>query len=445
MITSIFRKLIYAVFAIIVLQSCERDTNSYSQSDETSIAQKWYEDNGKPFPLDWSKAELVAGNNNESSTLVVPLENGTTLGADNSMQQILVFTMEANKVIKGNKVNFFSNTRTVSVFSGVAISNLIKNQTSRSKDLGKVYYMIYDLNDTLLYSQSLDSSGLKKVNLQLKINDVDTNVNKENSKPDTNKNIPVVCSEWYLVEYFDDGTAYWTYLYTTCSGTASGGGGGGGNGSNGGGSGGTASYFVESPTEPINLQQLIDCFNNIPSNAQTTYKVTIHTALAEPGKPNQVYNATDKTPGHAYITMQKTNGSASRSLTFGFYPSADSWMSILKNAEDSSIGKEDDEKRRSDASYTINVTSTAFNNARNVALSGSLQKYDLNDFNCTNYAIQVFEAAMGGGTGLQVPNSAVGYKTPSSLYLRLSDMKTAGTAGISTTTTLAPTSTPPCN
>lgn len=443
MLTNIFRNLIYAVFTIMLLQSCERDIETYPQTDETSVAKKWYEDNGKPFLLDWSKSQLIKIDN-KNTTLVVPLENGTTLGADNSMQQILVFTVEGNKVVKGNKVNFFSNTRTVAEFSGDAISNLIKNQTFRSKDLGKVYYMVYDLNDTLLYSQLLDTSGLKQVNLQLKIKDSDNKVKSGNGTSATGKNIPVVCSEWYLVEYFDDGTAYWTYLYTTCSGTASGGG-GGGNGSNGGGSGGTASYFVESPTEPINLQQLIDCFNNIPSNAQTTYKITIHTALAELGKPNQVYNATDKTPGHAYITMQKTNGSASRSLTFGFYPSADSWMSILKNAEDSSIGKEDDEKRRSDASYTINVTSTAFNNARNVALSGSLQKYDLNDFNCTNYAIQVFEAAMGGGTGLQVPNSAVGYKTPSSLYLRLSDMKTAGTAGISTTTTLAPTSTPPCN
>ncbi|WP_153848391.1 hypothetical protein [Sphingobacterium paramultivorum] len=441
MLNSIFRKLIYAVFAIILLQSCERDNEMYPQTDETSVAKKWYDDNGKPYPLDWAKSQLIKIDN-ENTKLVVPLENGTNLGPDNSMQQNLVFTIQGNNVTNANKVKVLSDTRTVVQFSEEAITNFVKKQGYRSKDLGKVYFMIYDLNDNLLNSQLLDATGLKQVNLQLKIKDDDTKVKDNGTNSVTGKNIPVVCSDWYLVEYFDDGSTYWMYLYTTCSGTASSGGGGGGSG---GGSGTAASYFVESPTEPINLQQLIECFNNIPSNAQTTYKITIHTALAEPGEPYQVYNATDKTPGHAYITMQKTNGSASRSLTFGFYPSSDSWMSILKNAEDSSIGKEDDEKRRSDASYTINVTSTAFNNARNVALSGSLQKYDLNDFNCTNYAIQVFEAAMGGGTGLQVPNSAVGYKTPSSLYLRLSDMKTAGTAGISTTTTLAPTSTPPCN
>src|SRR5690606_7556409 len=106
MTTSIYRKVIYAVFAILLLQSCERDTIMSPQTDETSLAKKWYEDNGKPFPLDWSKALLIEGNNNENSTLVVPLENGTTLGADNSMQQNLVFTIQGNKIVKGNKVNF---------------------------------------------------------------------------------------------------------------------------------------------------------------------------------------------------------------------------------------------------------------------------------------------------------------------------------------------------
>lgn len=442
MITSIYRKVIYAVCAILLLQSCERDTIMSPQTDETSLAKKWYEDNGKPFPLDWSKAHLIDGNNNENSTLVVPLENGTTLGADNSMQQNLVFTIQGNKVVKGNKVNFISNTRTVAQFSDEAISNMIKNQAYRSKDLGKVYYMTYDLNDTLLYSQLLDADGLKHVKLQLMIKDLDTNINKENARPDTGKNIPVVCSEWYLVEYFDDGTAYWTYLYTTCTGTASGGGGGGGG--SGGGSGAPASTFYEAPTEPIDIQEVLKCFNSIPSNAQTTYKVTIHTHLANPSNAYQVYNVSDKDPGHAYITMQKTNGSATRSLTFGFYPSAGTWMTAIKDAENSAIGQESPQTRRSDGSYTLSVSEASFNNARNVALTSATKKYDLNDFNCTNYAIGVFNAAMGG-TGLQVPNSPIGYKTPSSLYLKLSDMKTGGTAGISLTPSMAPTSTTPCN
>lgn len=440
MLNSIFRNLVYAVFAIIILlQSCERDNETYPQNDETSVAKKWYEDNGKPFPLDWSKSQLIKIDN-ENTTLVVPLENGTNLGPDNSMQQNLVFTIEGNKVANANKVNVLSDTRTVVQFSEEAITNFVKKQGYRSKDLGKIYFMIYDLNDNLLNSQLIDATGLKQVNLQLKIKDDDAKVKDNWTSSTTGKNIPVVCSDWYLVEYFDDGSTYWMYLYTTCSGVGSGTGSGGG----GGGSSAPASTYYEAPAEPINIQEILNCFNNIPSNAQTTYKVTIHTHLANPNNAYQVYNVTDKDPGHAYITMQKTNGSATRSLTFGFYPSAGSWMTAIKDAENSAIGQEIPQTRRSDGSYTINVSEAAFNNARNIALTSAAKKYDLNDFNCTNYAIGVFNAAMGG-TGLQVPNSPIGYKTPSSLYLRLSDMKTGGTAGISLAPSMAPTSNTPCN
>lgn len=245
MLTNIFRNLIYAVFTIMLLQSCERDLENNPQNDETSVAKKWYEDNGKPFPLDWSKSQLIKGNE-ENITVVVPFQNGTNLGPDNSMQQNLVFTIEGNKVATANKVSLFADTRTVAEISEQAISNFVKKQVYRSQELGKVYYLVYDLNNTLLYSQSLDSSGLKKVNLQLRTKDADTKVNKNSSKPGTSKNIPVVCSEWYLVEYFDDGTEYWTCLYTTCSGTASGGGGVGSGG-------GSASYYYESPEDPIVL------------------------------------------------------------------------------------------------------------------------------------------------------------------------------------------------
>ncbi|MFC3356040.1 hypothetical protein [Sphingobacterium zeae] len=442
MFTSIFRNLIYAVFAVIILQSCERDIENYSLNDETSIAKRWYDEKGKPFPLDWSKSQLINGT--DQTTLVVPLENGTSLGPDSAMKQNVVFTIEENNVVEALKVNLFSDTRTVSEFSEEAIANFVTKQVARNKNLGKTYFMIYDLRDKLKYSQLLDSGGLKKVNLQLKIKDSDIKGKNSIGKADTSKNIPVVCSEWYLVQYFDDGTEYWTYLYTTCSGTASGGsGGGGGGGGHGGGSGG-ASTFYEAPTEPIDIQELLNCFNNIPSNAQTTYKVTIHTHLANPSNPHQVYNASQSDPGHAYITMQKTNGSATRSTTFGFYPSAGTWMTAIKDAENSAIGQENPQKRRSDGSYTITVSEAAFNNARNAALAGSAKQYDLNDYNCTNFALQVFNAAMGG-TGLQVSNSSIGYKTPSSLYLKLSEMKTAGTPGVSLSQGFEPTSTMPCN
>lgn len=437
MLTTIFRKVICAVFAILLLQSCERDMEKYPHNDETSLAKNWYDVNGKPFPLDWSKLEIINENNGNTS-IVVSLENGLNLGADNSMQEYLIFTVRENKVLKANKVDLFSDTRTVAEYAKEAISNFVKNQGYRSKDLGKVYFMVYDLQKKLLYSQLLDSAGVKNVNLQLKVQDNDTKLKAGNKSSSEGKNISVVCIDWFLVQDNNDGSEHWLYLYTTCSSSSS------GNGGGAGGGGSATSYLYEAPTDQIVLQDVLNCFNTIPSNTQTTYKITIHSHLANPNAPNQVYNFSSNDPGHAYITMEKSNGSTSRSLTFGFYPSQDTWITGTKNAVTSSIGQEDPNLRNSDARYTITVNESTFNHARNMALTKSTKPYDLNDYNCTDYAIDVFDAALGG-SGLAVPNSPIGFTTPAGLYGRLNELKTAGISGISLTQSSAPSSTAACN
>lgn len=423
MLNSIFRKLIYAVFVIIMLQSCERDINMYPQSDETSIAQKWYEDNGKPFPLDWSKAQLIKGNNN--TTVVVPVHSGTILGWEYSQQQNMIFTIEGNKVANANKVSLFADTRTVAEFSEQAISNLVKKQVYRTEDLGKIYYMVYDLNDTLLYSQSLDASGLKQVNLQLKSKDADTNAKKENVKPDTSKNIPVVCSDWYLVEYFDDGSTYWMYLYTTCSGTASGGGGGGG--THGGGSGGT-SFEAIAPITTINIEQRLDCFKNVVDNSNTQYKVTLNA--------HRIDLNSDK-PGHAFLTLEKSNGTQLQRLSYGFYPQSGPASATMQPVT-SAMGEEStDIKRKSDARYALSVTKAQFDAIISKSIALSKVPYDLNDNNCTHYATDVFNLLLPSNG--QLNNN--GFLTPDGVYTYLANLKQAGNPNITLGRIDPPTST----
>lgn len=79
-----------------------------------------------------------------------------------------------------------------------------------------------------------------------------------------------------------------------------------------------------------------------------------------------------------------------------------------------------------------------------MALNKSTKPYDLNDYNCTDYAIDVFNTALGG-SGIVVPDSPIGFTTPAGLYGKLSEMKTAGIPGISLTQTSAPSSTSACN
>ncbi|WON94349.1 hypothetical protein [Sphingobacterium sp. UGAL515B_05] len=425
MLTKIFRNLLYAVFAIILLQSCERDMENYPQNDETSVAKKWYEDNGKPFPLDWKKAQLINGS--KSSTLVVPVQDGTILGWGYSMQQNLIFTIEGNKVASANKVSLFADTRTVAEFSEQAISNYVKKQVYRGEDLGKVYYMVYDLNDTLLYSQLMDVDGLKQVKLQLKIKDDDANTKKGNVKPDTNKNIPVVCSEWYLVQYFDDGTEYWTYLYTTCTGTASGGGGGGGGG---GGSGGTSSssFVAVAPVTTIDIEERLKCFNNVVDNANTKYKVTLNA--------HRIDLNSDK-PGHAFLTIEKSNGTQLQRLSYGFYPQSGPSAATMQPVT-SAMGEESsDYKRKSDARYALSVTKAQFDAIVSQSIALSKVPYDLNENNCTHYATDVFNLLLPSSG--QLNNN--GFLTPDGVYTYLANLKQGGNPNVTLGRIDPPTST----
>jgi len=440
------------VSAIILLQSCEHQTAKDLVEDETSVAKKWYEDQGKPYALEWSKLIKIRGSDN-TTTFIVPVESGVNIGPENALLRNVLFKVDANDVVSANRVDLFSDILTATEHSSELITNFVNKRGHSNQKLGDVYFIVYDLKDKFLSSQFMTMSDIISVSVKVTSRSVDVKEKikhalekKRTSKGATISNVPVVCNDWYLVEHFDDGSVEWHYLYTVCSGTGTGGGGGGSGGGGGGGiGGGGSSYFYESPADPIDIQNLLNCFNNVPSTVDTKYTVTIHTHLANPNLPTQVYNFSANDPGHAYITMEKSNGSTSRSLTFGFYPSSDTWITATKNAVTSSIGEEDSDFRRSDARYTVTVTEAAFNNVRNIAVSKSNKSYDLNDYNCTDYAIDVFNGALGAGNPLVVPDSPVGFTTPAGLYGKLSAMKNAGASGVSLIQTRAPASTPACN
>lgn len=447
MIRSICEKLIYMITVIMVLQSCEREFE-YPLEDETTVLKQWYEEQGKPHALEWSKIKSIESSDNVT-TLIVPLESGINIGPDNALSKNIVFTIDAQDKITGFRLDLFSNIATITDHAEEMISNFFKKKGHNDPRLGKVYFMTYDINDEFLFSQLMDKDNFKAANIRVTSQSVDVKTKMKRAqekKKSTNgpsiANIPVVCKEWYLVQHFDDGSEEWYYLYTVCSSTGNDT--GGESGGVGGSGGASSAYFYESPADPIDIQKLVDCFINVPSNSETKYKVTIHTHLANPNLVTQVYNFTEDDPGHSYITMEKTNGSTSRSLTFGFYPLTDTWITGTKNAVGSSIGMEDSDDRRSDASYTISISEAAFNNMKRIAVAKSSKPYDLNDYNCTDYAIDVFNGALATENQLVVSDSPIGFTTPAGLYARLNQMKSSGITGISMTGTKAPISTAPC-
>ena len=322
MIRSICEKLIYMITAIMLLQSCERDTE-YPVEDKIAVLKQWYEEQGKLHALEWSKLKRIESSDNVT-TLIVPLENGINIGPDNALSKNIVFTIDAQDKVTGCRVDLFSNIVTITDHEEDMISNFFKKKGHNTPGLGKIYFMTYDIKDEFLYSQLMDKDNLTAANIRVTSQSVDVKTKmkrakekKKSANGSSMANLPIVCKEWYLVEYFDDGSEEWHYLYTVCSGTGNSTGGGSGGGGGAGSGGSSSSYFYESPADPIDIQKLVDCFNNVPSTSETKYKVTIHTHLANPNLVTQVYNFSEDDPGHSYITMEKTNGSTSRSLTFG--------------------------------------------------------------------------------------------------------------------------------
>lgn len=171
-------------------------------------------------------------------------------------------------------------------------------------------------------------------------------------------------------------------------------------------SGNDIAFTVVGPEVPIDLKKRLDCFKNVPDNSNTVYKITL----------NAHRGATNK-PGHAFITLEKSNGNNLQRLSYGFYPETSNPLLIgSMNPIPSAIGEEsEDLKRKSEARYTLNLNAQQFQTAINTSLQLANFDYDLNDNSCVHYAINVFNA-------INPPSGSfnnVGFLTPDYVYVIL--------------------------
>lgn len=79
-------------------------------------------------------------------------------------------------------------------------------------------------------------------------------------------------------------------------------------------------YEVTTNEEAIDLAKKLECFNSVPDNANTVYEAKLCADLPNNNNPNELFSFAKGAPGHAFITLAKTNGENSVMETFGFYP-----------------------------------------------------------------------------------------------------------------------------
>jgi hypothetical protein len=253
-------------------------------------------------------------------------------------------------------------------------------------------------------------------------------------------------STWYsILSFFNDynyggGFGY----YGAGDPYSGGGGGGGGTGTGGGGTGtggGGGSVLVEDPIQidfenqyadpAIEIEKYMKCFTDIP-DAGATGSIEIFTDIPVNGDPSKFFDWSNGSPGHTFIQLRKSNGSQSVSQNIGFYPKT-GWKTTLTPAP--LAGKwVDNQGHEFNASYKINLTAAQVQAAvtRILYLSHFVQ-YDIDDYNCTDWALDVFNETVSVQQHLDIPRYDIpggmapnGTSTPNGLFIKLQQIKQAG-------------------
>jgi hypothetical protein len=189
--------------------------------------------------------------------------------------------------------------------------------------------------------------------------------------------------------------------------------------------------------QAASIQKMKNCLDaNIPSNG-ATYDVELCADIPINGNPN--INVFLDKPGHAFLQITKTNGSASLSRSFGFYPK-DQYSSLTLDPVESVILE--DNLHAYDAKIRMSLTETQYNQLMNYSINlANNTQYDLNNYNCVNFALDCFNSVLSSGNKISAPNIPIGYitngKTPASLYSNLVNMKNSNYHNLASNITIA--------
>jgi len=180
----------------------------------------------------------------------------------------------------------------------------------------------------------------------------------------------------------------------------------------------------------IDIKKYIQCFNNIP-DVGATCSIKILTDLPVDKDANVFFNWEDGSPGHTFLQITKVNGNQSAQQNIGFYPNK-AWKNALTTAPDD--GKfVNNAMHEFNASLSMNLTPEQLKSTLiHMQYLANFIKYDIDDYNCTDFAMEVFNYKRGGNQltipkydlpGGTAPN---GSSTPQGLYQKLNKMKSQG-------------------
>ena len=147
-------------------------------------------------------------------------------------------------------------------------------------------------------------------------------------------------------------------------------------------------YIYNIPT--INIQNYFKCFDLIPSDG-ATYSVKLCVDLPVNSSPGASMTFSDGiSSGHTFLTITKSGSGMSISQCFGYYPQSP--PSILNPFSPITAVIKDNGNKETNASMVMSINSDQFNTLKENAINRSIVPYTLNNSNCTDYALSVFNS-----------------------------------------------------
>ena len=440
------KHLLFISTLVVILFSCKKEiTPNADNSSLLIIIKSQLKDSisANAFQqLDFNNAVISKNEQNDLSILRITFKN-KSIATD-----FLLLKIEKNQ--------FFSMGK---------IININKDQTDRSpKALLRFngHINIFSLDRNHITASAITNGYIEAFNTTVK-----NNISKE-----AVVEIPLMPDVVIICNYPPSGGGYsFSDLYNLQN-MLSGGGSSGGSGSSGGFDGGYGSnggggyYYPSKPTnnavenggnygggggvipknntsvlidyEPveilpaIDLKKYLNCFSNIP-DAGATCTIKILADIPVDKDPNAFFDWKNNSPGHTFLQITKVNGSQTVQQNIGFYPTIN-WKNVLTTAPvDGKIV--DNKGHEFNSSLTMDLTPEKFQHVlTHIQYLANFIKYDIDEYNCTDFALDVFNYQRGGNQ-LTIPlydipgGTAVnGTATPQGLYQKLNLMKKANDA-----------------
>jgi hypothetical protein len=138
----------------------------------------------------------------------------------------------------------------------------------------------------------------------------------------------------------------------------------------------------------IEIEKYLTCFSNVPDEGATC-SIDILTDIPIDENPDKLLNWQTRSPGHTFVQIRKSNGISSVMQNIGFYP-VSGWKTMLTTAPikgkfvDNSGHEFNAGPKRE---LTPEKLSRTLMHIRRLA---RYIKYDIDDYNCTDFALEVF-------------------------------------------------------